>query len=559
VPLKYINNQANPAKMKPTEIIRLIIHPARIKRLFDFNTVNSHITNEIKSLDEKFGIKQYQLAKKRFNLEQAKKKDENGKVVKGEDGKPIMVKLTAEDKAKYKEIIDKAPKDVEQKLARYLAYTKAKYRISESSTYVLAYVCEKIAQDLISHAISVCYDIEGKKQVTPVHFFKGDYEKLLTYPLIRNLPTWIDYLNKLKSDPELKLLLPKRKRAEKKEGGAVEEEGAKKEKKAQAPKPPLQERLFTSYVSIIAKNITKPPKCEENGKLKGRIVTVNDKGDSQSEIERDLTGKYSVIRISEQAKALVNKLLYDFLAGLSNQIIVDLNLNKTKTVNTSLVNKLIESQMVFDCHFSESFAEKTVKIKVPSEEALELQASEKARRKAKVDAIKADASLTAEEKEAKVTELTTRLKKSLKEKLKALPSEEVSKLVVDRKYTFNSPKYSLVSKIGDIASAKSSKSDKYEIVLGMPIKEAEKDCRRVSFEEYQEEKSKIKALSAAANKPKPAGEKKKAAKPAAPKKKPDIDLKPHAKPVKKAQATAPAATKKAAPKAATTAAAPAKK
>ena len=488
---------------------RLIFHPARIKRLIDSYTVNSHISKKINELDEKSGIKQYQQAREALKTGHSKR-GADGKVIKEVDanGKKKIVKfdLTEEQRAEYQAIVDNAPKDIQSKLDEYLAYSKAKYRVSDGATHSLAYICEQIAHDLLNHAIHYCYDKEGKKQVTPAHFFKGDYEKLLTFPFLRNLPTWINSLSKMKEDPDLKSLMPKRKNAQKKKESKPEssddskpEEGKesktteptsdskpddkaepelddkgkpiKKPKKPSAPKIPLQERLFVSSLNTIIKNITKPPKYDEDGKLQGRIVVIKPDGTTKEEIERAFTCKYSVVRVTEQAKMIVNSLLYEFLGGISNQIVLNLSYDHTKTVSDTLVKKLVESMVVFDHHYSEKYFETLV---LANPEYKKVKG-----------------------KDGKETKVLTN------------PDSE-KKLVVDREYTFKSHNYTHShSIVDDIERMRKNKPLKAHIILGMPIAEAMVNARHVSYEEYLAERQAVKDLSASTKAQKTPADKKK--------------------------------------------------
>lgn len=533
------------------KIARLLIHPARVKRVLEEKTINGIIKSELESLEQHHGIKEYINAKKALSKGLVSKDPRTGK--------EIELTLSDDEKAKYQKVLDNAEKGIEEHIEKYNLLKRAKYRISEGATTALAYFSERIATDLMGHAIDTCHAQGKKKQVTPMHFFGGEPEALPTYQLFSGLPTWTESAKKYRLGT-LEAMFAKPKKAPKKAKKAAKgSSGTAQDKAGEAPKEaeegepsndvdvksepgpakqlqvrsdddqkaePAEEektgveaesteakdksggkklstmekdKLFFTYVSTIAKNIIRPPEFEDTGRIKGRIIM----GNSETyEFERDWFSKYADLRVTEPVKTFVNKIIYEFLAGMSNQLIVELSHGQTKTVNKALVKKIIEAKMVYDHFFSERFDVLQGKGKVFDAATAEALSEENTRYNKAIAAINSDESLSEQEKQDKLS------KEKKRHKDKRAKLRETSKVTVKdkpfikRQYTFK-PGTDLIGQMDHIVEVATNKKGGDEIfVLGFPRHEV-KSWRRVSYEEYKAEQAKIKELRQKAKPEKP--------------------------------------------------------
>lgn len=292
-----------------SNVPKTYISAARVRRDVDarnLNRVNKERSDELKAT-----ISQY----KEYEKGLADKTLTDADVV-------VATKYLSDNKERFE--------TVEQQLN---ALSKDKVRFSNTASLIVALLCDEFVRELASFAMRKTVE-SGKKNVYVSHVHSAGVEKLAYYALVRDLPSFVQTAERIRSE-------------------LAEESHANEIKQLL-----LQaEKDFKKKYDV---KLTKEQKEKERADKKTALAAAHQAEPEDDDVEEDTTSyKYYIkklfdnnkptevqLRISKEIKTYLSRLVDEFLDRLSNQVRLTIINMKNKTVNEVAILHTIKSMMI---------------------------------------------------------------------------------------------------------------------------------------------------------------------------------------------------------------------
>ncbi len=322
---------AKPAKVKkaPEVLHRTpmgFISAARVRTNMDKLTLNKAVNEESKPL--RLALSQLEVAETRLKA---------GGYTEGDKFVPLTPELTKQ----YNDVVSSVgPKKLEYTL-KIDALARERVRFSNNAPDVLSVVCGELIHQLVTHTVDNAISLD-KKIIKIDHLHSESVSTLPLYPLIRNLPSFMEYqktfaskntsvqLDKMKKD--LKDKLWKEFRSRYNEAPLV-----KKKKVAAAPLavPAAEEPAHAEDAEEDADEST-------DGKTSFRFYVVQE---CRYVIGLDKY-KNSGVRISTEIKEYLSTLLVEFIQRVAFLVQRTAEAMTRKTINKTAIMKTVEKLLI---------------------------------------------------------------------------------------------------------------------------------------------------------------------------------------------------------------------
>ncbi len=171
----------------------LLIAPAKVKRYLDVEGLNKVMQRHVAELQTVMA-----------EYKRLKSIVENGKItefVKDQSGKSTQTsrEITSEEKQKYVDAL--AEYEPKHKLAdeQLKAYSKERIRFANMIADVVSIVSGELLKQILTHG-SKATILDKKKSVQVYHLFQDGIEKIPLYPLIDNLPVFVEQRQRIMAE-----------------------------------------------------------------------------------------------------------------------------------------------------------------------------------------------------------------------------------------------------------------------------------------------------------------------------------------------------------------------
>lgn len=339
---------------------------ARIKRILDSQFVNGLTDSRSRELRNR--ISKYEEAEKYVKEGKEPKLDDKGKLVLGDDKKPVIVDLTEARKKELENYLKSELHSYSKDKASMTALAGAKIRFSNTVPFLLATLFEQITEELLKFSMENCIEAE-KKTLKIDYIHHTGVENLNCYPLLKDLPSW----KNPPADPTFaRRREPKVENAEKeqKEDANKKKDKAANKKKSKVPKDKPKEEpeikndttSLSHYVSILFKDLTHPPVLDDQGNYVME-TTQTKKGKTKTEIMRKEDEKFSKIKGSKHVKNYINDLLFEFMGRFVPLVREQIETLRVKTINDKIVVDMLKLMLICGCRYTEDLSFKNKEIK----------------------------------------------------------------------------------------------------------------------------------------------------------------------------------------------------
>lgn len=302
-----------------------IISESRTARIFNNNFINPKISarvDEIRTI-----LHPFTEAQKALDAGKEPQLDAAGKPVVGEDKQKQFVDLSD---ARRKELTDLLANSSEKRLqlnAELSGLQNARIRFAESSGALLRDIIVVWINEMLQHTMQQCQTVD-KKIINVSHLHSGDTENLVTFPLVRNLPSWVN-------PPEA----PKK--------------GAKAAESDAPAAPPSEDDnekrpSLVYYITEMAAELTHPVVYNDDFTPRTQTVTSKDKDGnerSSEQVVKQQDGEFAALRTSTHIKEHISNLVLEFFARLSPLVQNHLRSRKVKTITEQVILDVIENIM----------------------------------------------------------------------------------------------------------------------------------------------------------------------------------------------------------------------
>jgi len=331
-PVPVTQTQAVPevvAKEKKSKnVTHVPISESRARKIMDDKGVNRDVSTEIKQLKKK--LEPYDKEEKALKEGKEIQCDVTGKPL-VLDKQPATIPLSEQRKKEFEDRQAKFAPERKKIESRLKSLSSAKIRFSENVSWALCAILEEMVNEMLVYAIKGCI-IKERKIIHIEHLQSKGSDKLLIYPLIKDLHSW--------QHPPVVVEQTKEEKAEPK---------AKVEKTGDS---------LAYYIQEICRELTRPTKRDSAG---NPILfdKKNKKGGVVKSVVRDEEGEFSKIRMSTELKEYISHLLLEFIARLDPLLQLELQTVKIKTISKEILMHVIKMIMVDGCTYVTKLVTKT--------------------------------------------------------------------------------------------------------------------------------------------------------------------------------------------------------